>query len=225
MNEQLIRKRLEEDGASIVGFCKLPYAPIKELPTHIYAISICYKLSDSVLKTITNRPSIAYFHHYRTVNAKLDQLALLAVRIIEDLGFNAFPIASSQSQPGKENSTFGLFQHKTAARLSGVGYIGKNAMLITKNYGSKVRLVTVLTDMPLQSDMPIIKNGCGSCEVCKTECPAGAIFGKNFEEGMQRSDFFDAEKCSNHMKTYNDVGRGAVCGICINRCPKNRLKD
>ncbi len=224
MNEKLLREKLLAEGATIVGFCKLPYAPIKELPTHVFAISIAYKLSDSVLKTITDRPSIAYFHHYRTVNAKLDQLSLFAMRIIEDLGFNAFPIASSQSKPGKENATFGLFQHKTAARLSGVGYIGKNAMLITKNYGSKVRLATVLTDMELCRDMPVIENGCGDCEICKNACPAGAIFGKNFIEGMQRGDFFDAEKCSAHMKTYNDIGRGAVCGICINRCPKNKLK-
>ena len=69
----------------------------------------------------------------------------------------------------------------------------------------------------------IIKYGCGDCDICKKAFPAGAISGINFEVGMNREDFFSAEKCSANMKTYKDIGRGAVCGICIKVCPKNRL--
>ena len=223
MNEKNIEKLLLDGGASLVGFCQIEESPIKNQPDLKYAVTIVYKLSDAVLKTIENRPTMAYFQHYRAVNARLDSLALDVIRYIENQGYNAFPIAASQSTNDDKSAYRGIFPHKTAACLSGVGYIGKNALLYTKEYGSKVRLATVLTDMPLVRQRDIIKGGCGDCDICKKACPAGAISGLNFEVGMQREDFFSAEKCSNNMKNYKDIGRGAVCGLCIKACPKNRL--
>ena len=222
----MLEKELEEiltrEGASLVGFSNIEKSPVEGQDNLIFAVTICYKLSDSVLKTITDRPTIMYFQHYRAVNAKLDGIALTAVRFIENAGYNAFPIAASQSKP--EDKYYGVFPHKTGAVLSGLGFIGKSGLLITKEYGSKVRFATVLTDMPLTPLREIIKCGCGSCEICKNCCPAGAITGINYEAGMPRDAIFSAEKCSEYMKTFKDVGRGAVCGICIKNCPFNKLK-
>ena len=223
MFEDKLTNLLTDGGASLVGFSRLTESPIIGQPELVYAITLVYKLSDSVLKTIDGRPSISYFQHYRAVNARLDSLCLDAVRFIEDQGYNAFPIAASQSTNDDKSAYRGVFAHKTGACLAGIGYIGKNALLYTKEFGSKVRLATVLTDMPLERQREIIVGGCGDCEVCKKACPAGAISGLNYQEGMARDEFFSAEKCSSHMKTYKDVGRGAVCGICIKACPKNKL--
>lgn len=223
MFEKELSEVLTGGGASLVGFSQIDASPIANQPELIYAVTIVYKLSDSVLKTIDGRPSISYFQHYRAVNARLDSLSLDAVRFIENKGYNAFPIAASQSTSEDKSAYRGVFAHKTAACLSGIGYIGKNALLYTKEFGSKVRLATVLTDMPLDRQREIIEGGCGDCDICKRACPAGAISGINFKKGMARDDFFSADKCSSHMKTYKDVGRGAVCGICIKACPKNKL--
>ena len=223
MFEDKLTELLTSGGASLVGFSKIEESPIKNQPELIYAITLVYKLSDSVLKTIEDRPSMSYFQHYRAVNARLDSLCLDAVRFIENQGYNAFPIASSQSTNDDKSAYRGVFPHKTAACLSGIGYIGKNALLYTKEFGSKVRLATVLTDMPLERQRDIIVGGCGDCEICKKACPAGAISGINYQVGMARDEFFSAEKCSSNMKTYKDIGRGAVCGLCIKACPKNKL--
>lgn len=224
MFEDKLTELLTNGGASLVGFSNIGKSPIENQPNLVYAITLVYKLSDAVLKTIENRPSMAYFQHYRAVNAKLDSLCLDAIRFIENKGYNAFPIAASQSTNDDKSAYRGIFAHKTGACLSGLGYIGKNALLYTKEFGSKVRLATVLTDMPLERQREIITGGCGDCDICKKACPAGAISGINYEVGMNRDDFFSAEKCSSNMKTYKDIGRGAVCGICIKVCPKNRLK-
>lgn len=221
MNNVNLKHTLLNEGACLVGFCDLGVSPVKDEPKLKYAVSIAVKLSDGVLRSIKERPSISYFQHYRAVNFKLDQLALTAVKYFEDLGYDAFPIAASQSIP--TNKYCGVFQHKTAARLSGLGYIGKNSMLITEEYGSKVRFCTVLTDMPLETDRPIIQKDCGSCNVCTNICPIGAIYGENFDPDLPEKELLDKEKCSRHMKTYNDVGRGSVCGLCIKACPKNKL--
>jgi len=224
MYEYEIEDMLKQNGAALVGFCDLKDQAVAELPELHYAITIAYKLSDSVLKTIEERPSIMYFQHYRIVNTKLDLLSLDTVKFIEDKGYNAFPIAASQSLNTEKDSYKGLFPHKTGATLSGIGFIGKNALLITPEYGSKIRLATVLTDMKLESSKTEdILPGCGECTICSKACPAGAITGKNYKPGSKRESVFDAAKCSTQMKTYTDIGRGAVCGICIKVCPYNKL--
>lgn len=213
----------KEYGADLVGFCDLGYAPIQSLSNARYALSIAVKLSDGILKTIENAPSFVYFQHYRTANALLDTIAFKLSRRIEENGYLAIPIAASQSL-GKNNPYCGILPHKTAAVLSGLGFVGKSGLFLSEKYGSKVRLATILTDMPLQSELPIIENGCKDCKLCMQACPAGAIYGELPKTNGERN--YDAEKCSKYMKEhFQDVGRGSVCGICIKVCPKNKLND
>lgn len=220
--QQRLKTLANEFGADVIGFCKLPQPPLSELPHLRFALSIIVKLSDGVLQTIDNAPSFAYFQHYRTANALLDNIAFRLSREIEKAGFTALPVAASQSL-GKNNPYRGILPHKTAAVLSGLGFVGKSGLFLSTEFGSKVRLATVLTDMPLTSELPVIENGCGECTLCKNACPAGAIYGEKPTTDGERN--FDPEKCSKYMKDhFQDIGRGSVCGICIKVCPKNKLK-
>ncbi|MBQ8296059.1 MAG: epoxyqueuosine reductase [Clostridia bacterium] len=216
-----LKTQATEWGADLVGFCELNHAPLLSLPNHRFAVSIAVKLSDAVLSTIEGAPSFVYFQHYRAANALLDQIAFRLCRSIEKQGFSALPIAASQSL-GKNNPYRGILPHKTAAVLSGLGFVGKSGLFLSKEYGSKVRLATILTDLPLQPELPLIENGCGGCTACQKACPAGAIYGELPTADGERN--FDAEKCSRYMKEhFQDVGRGSVCGVCIKVCPYNKL--
>lgn len=209
-------------GATLCGECDLGFAPIQGQPNMRYAFSIAVKLSDSVLATIDNAPTQMYFQHYRTANALLDQIAFRMSSEIEKLGYNAFPVAASQSLGG-DSRYAGVLPHKTAAVLSGLGFVGKSGLFLTEKYGSKVRLATVVTDMPLTSSRKVIENGCGECTACMRACPAGAIFGELPKTNGERN--YDPEKCSRYMKEkFQHIGRGSVCGICIKVCPKNKLQ-
>lgn len=215
-------KTLARDlGADVVGFCNLGTSPVSTMPHLHYAMSVGVKLSDGILKTIEDAPSFVYFQHYRTANTLLDTIAFRLARKIEELGGESLPIAASQSL-GKNNPYRGVYPHKTAAVLSGLGFVGKSGLFLSTEYGSKVRLATVLCSLPLTAELPVIENGCGECTLCQRACPAGAIFGEKPTTDGERN--FDAEKCSKYMKEhFQDVGRGSVCGICIKVCPKNKL--
>ena len=216
-----LKSLANELGADLVGFCELPSPPIKEFPKLRYAVSIGVKLSDGVLKTIDNAPTFVYFQHYRTANTLLDTIAFRLSAKMEEHGYLSIPIAASQSL-GKNNPYRGVLPHKTAAVLSGLGFVGKSGLFLSEQYGSKVRLATVLTDMPLQNELPVLENGCKDCQLCAKACPAGAIYGVPPTTDGERN--FDAEKCSKYMKEhFQDIGRGSVCGICIKVCPKNKL--
>ena len=96
-------------------------------------------------------------------------------------------------------------------------------MFISEKYGIAVRLGTILTDMPFDTGTPLDKD-CGECNICKNVCPAMAISGVNYKDGISREEMFDANACSEYMKKeFQHIGRGSVCGICIKNCPKNQI--
>ena len=181
------------------------------------AVSIVLKLSSAVLEGISDKPTHAYFHHYRTVNAHIDACLLKIGLFIDKHGYRYIPIGASQSIEGYQ----GLFQHKTAARLAGLGYIGKNAMFISDRFGIGVRLGTLITDAPLETAHELSANSCGNCNICTSVCPAMAISGENFNSENPHAQLLDRHICSSYMKDkFQRIGRGSVCGICMHGCPK-----
>lgn len=222
MYENELRALLTNAGADLVGFSCLRDELPEELKKYPYAITIVRKLATAVTDTIQGAPTMIYFQHYRMTNTKLDLLALDAISFIEKQGYLALPIAASQSTPDEKEEYKGVFPHKTGAVKSGLGFIGKSGVLITEKYGSFVRLATVLTDMPLEPSGEVHYSKCGACTLCRDACPAHAITGEEYIPGHARKEIFDAKKCSDHMKTYKHIGRGAVCGICMSVCPYNK---
>ena len=218
--------RLHALGAADVGFTQtkpLSETYADQLP---YTISITVRLSDFVVDEIGTEPTFAYFQHYRTANAFIDRILFEIGTYIQNEGYRYLPIAASQSIPDGKGGLYGIVSHKAAARQAGLGSIGKNALFISKQFGPRIRLGTLLTDMPLQTTT-IAENPdiCGACTICTTKCPAMALRGQVWQPGLQRDDIVDAAACSNYMKEkFQHIGRGAVCGICMRYCPHGMKK-
>ncbi|MBW2554920.1 MAG: epoxyqueuosine reductase, partial [Deltaproteobacteria bacterium] len=135
-------------------------------------ISLAVRLSDAVLEEIEDRPTQLYFHHYRQANFFLDRVAFSLVHFIQGMGCGALPIPASQIVDWEHQK--GHLSHKKVAQEAGLGWTGRNNLLVNPTYGARIRLVTVLTDLPLKHDHPI-EGGCLKCEKCLAVCPAGAI--------------------------------------------------
>ncbi len=216
-----------------LGVAKHGYGDLKGLVPNQYnelttGISIVVRLSDMVMNEISDEaPTHTYFHHYRTVNAFIDHVALRVVMLLQSLGYHAVAIPASQSINLEGYDYSGVFQHRTAATQAGNGWIGKNACLITPEYGPRVRLGTILTNMPVTYNTPFTTSSCGECKICVTKCPPIALVGNNWSVETDRNELVDARVCSTHMSThYKHIGRGVVCGICVKSCPigKDRIK-
>ena len=218
----MLDKLIKKLGVPYFGFALIPseLRPFKQLP---YAISLGVALSKTIVSSIRSGPTHTYFHHYRSTNAYLDNVALQLMLWIEQQGKNAVYIPASQTVDSE--GLRGLFSHKMAATLSGLGGIGQNALFISNRFGPALRLSTVLTDYPLKTGAPA-QNPCTNCGLCVKSCPTGALTGETWFPGISRDELIDAKKCSLHMKkAYRNIGRGAVCGICMAVCPLCNADD
>lgn len=218
---KIVSEKLRELDINEFGFTKTELINAKRAEKLPYAVSIVVPLSDYIVDEIDKEPTFAYFQHYRAVNAYIDAVLLRLGLMIASYGYNYMPVAASQSIPTNALPYSALVSHKAAARNAGLGTIGKSALFLSRRYGTRVRLGTLLTDMPLECENgKELEDVCASCDLCARSCPAMAISGRAYKEGMEREEFFDVAACSEYMKKkFQHIGRGAVCGICMKVCP------
>lgn len=173
------------------------------------AISLGVRLSASLLEEIDDQPTKTYYYHYRTANALLDLIALRITNFIQDEGYSAFPVPVSQILDW--NTQKGQLSHKKVGVLAGVGWMGRNNLLVNEKFGSQFRITTILTDMPLKLDKPV-EFGCGTCKACVAACPAGAI--------KENPEDYDLNLCTEKLKdfTRKHIVEQFVCGVCVNAC-------
>jgi epoxyqueuosine reductase QueG len=176
-----------------------------------YAISIGIRLQKAVLDSLVDRPNQIYKSHYRQVNAALDFITQELARHIQNEGRRAMPIAASFIVDWKKQTAH--VSHRHVALEAGLGFWGKNNLLIHPQYGAGVRLATVFTDLPLTVDEPI-PNDCGECLACMIACPADAI----------GEDGFDFEKCYAKIREFGkqDNYNLYICGLCVKACANER---
>lgn len=112
------------------------------------------------------------------------------------------------------------------AQKSGLGWVGKNGNLITKNNGSFFFIATLITDLDLETDDPFIKDYCGTCTRCIDTCPTDAILPDKVIDGSKCISYFTIELkdllIPNEMKGKFE-NRLFGCDACQDVCPWNRF--
>ncbi|MCB0088679.1 MAG: reductive dehalogenase [Caldilineaceae bacterium] len=146
-----------------------------------------------------------------------DALVVLSIaQYIRNLGYNA--IASMN------DSALAI----PLAIKAGLGEYGRLGLLITKEFGPRVRLGKIFTDMPLAHDQPIhfgVREFCESCRRCANNCPVKAIpqgapsaevYNQSNIQGVRKWSV-DGERCFGYWAAQN-----SDCSICIRVCPYNK---
>jgi len=213
-------------GADIVGIADLmllsgiPTIPRYLLQGYTRAVSMAVRLSNAVIDAIDDAPTPLYQQHYLRVNAFLDEIALRVTRYLEKRNGRALPIPASQLLD--KASWHSYISHKAVAIAAGIGWQGKSLLVVSPEHGPRIRLVTVLTDLPLNADKPV-SNRCGKCSKCADSCPAQAI--KNVNTTGHYSDRDEAlhfERCVAKLtQEFPELPfiESPICGVCIRACP------
>jgi len=118
------------------------------------------------------------------------------------------------------DTLLGVFPHKLAATRAGLGWIGKSSLLVTPEFGPRVRLQTILFAAELPANDPITESHCGECEACVQACTYGYIHNTLWRTGVNREALFSPFDCSRKREEFiPTLGHKHPCGYCLLACP------
>jgi reductive dehalogenase len=221
-------------GADLVGICELnPLWVYSHWGDHTAKLSQLAKTGDllDVPKEYKYAIVMAFEMDYQDIQrspavtpaidlgyAKMAFTAPSVAEFIRFLGFTAIPCGNDTvlSIP--------------LAVDAGLGELGRHGLLITEEFGPRVRLAKVLTDLPLEADKPIdlgVQHFCENCEKCVDSCPSGAILkGARIDKPRDISNNsgilkwpIDVDNCLNWW-----AKNGTGCSNCIRSCTWNKPK-
>ena len=216
-----LTERIKEQPIPLWGAADLRKfsTPLDQAGTRFpYAVSFAVPMSPEIMCSIRKGPNRKYADEYARVNKLINRVSTFLAAEITTRGFKAEALAGSVRTDTVNIK--GDFPHKTAATRAGLGWIGRHCQLITRRFGSWVRLGTVFTDMELPCGPPVEKSFCGRCTSCVDACPAKALKGGKWSPGVPREEILDVKACDQWKKEhYFQYHNGHNCEICSAVCP------
>lgn len=212
--EDLIHQ-MKDRGADLVGIANL--SGLHEWGT---GISVAVAIPQNVICSIHNGPTIEYYDTYYQINEHLNDIVSFGANFLINKGYKAY---AQTTEVVKEDENYRTaLPHKTVATRAGIGWIGKCALLVTEEFGSAVRISSLVTDADLPCGEPINFSRCGNCDNCKTNCAGNAITGELWNVNMDRDSFFNPFKCRKAARSLaaEKISKEiTLCGKCIEVCP------
>lgn len=199
-----IKEKALAFGAGKVGVTRLSESAMYEgvTPDYQYAVVILYPMNADEMQHITQpRAGLETMRAYNEIAAITVKLA----KHIRSQGWRARAFCEAAD-----------ILHIPLAIDAGLGQLGKHGSLICAEFGSSMRIATILTDLPLTTDEPVdlgVEDLCAGCRRCTIDCPVDAISdSKQLVRGVEKW-YVDFDRCAPYFTA--TVG----CGICIEVCP------
>src|SRR5947209_8247359 len=120
----------------------------------------------------------------------------------------------------------GRMVDRAVAQRAGLGWYGKNTNILTKGWGSWVFLAEIVTNLPLQADLPL-KTSCGSCEICLHACPTKALPAPYVLDNTRCISFLTIELRGSIPLELRPLMGNLIfgCDICQEVCPVNIVAE
>jgi epoxyqueuosine reductase len=190
-----------------------------------HGISLGVVIPDSIVDYLSERAdaNIACeyrIHGYEVLNQRLNLAASIVSSYLNRQGYRTLPVAVAERVNDEE--ALPTVSHKMIAHIAGMGWIGKNCLLVTPEHGPRLRLISILTEAPLKTVDKPMEQRCGKCNKCAEICPVNAIKGENYRPGEAREKRLDFAKCNDYFESLKKTQQYAVCGLCLYVCPHGK---
>lgn len=235
LNERIstfVAEHAEAHGRSefLVGFSNIGDIPslgyLEAFPG--FAVSIAVALDPRSVAGISDGRTGEYFSEYASCGKFVERLEGLVAEFLCGQGCKAEPLRKAllkvpDPPDGVDRSTR-LPAYRTIAIHAGLGWVGKNGLVITKHYGPAVQLATILTDAPLDCSTEVFLSRCGRCMECIAACPVKAIRNIDRASVEDFSSMVDLDACREecHRKSLANDVEVSICGCCTISCPYTR---
>jgi epoxyqueuosine reductase QueG len=211
MQNDLIIQILKQNDIKFIHFVDISGLAEKQNREFSSAVLFGVKCSREYLKRVSDNPNYVsdmvarnYFDDDEHVCKEMEMYRIsdLLAKSIEEKGYNAYSLSDdNQIATNNFEGNKSMLPLKTLATHAGQGWIGKNNLLVNKEYGCCLHWGAVLTDAPLKTELsnpPTIQ--CGNCHTCLDVCEPNALKGTVWQSGMEREEMIDVEKCTTCLK-------------------------
>jgi len=215
-----LKRILYDQGADLVGIGDMCKVKNRNFRT---GVSVAVALPQNVIVDLQDAPTKEYYDLYHYLNNKLNEIVMAGEKFLQEKGFKAYAQTTVRIKINQDKTT--QVPHKTVATRAGIGWIGKNCLLVTPQYGPAVRISSLLTDAPLDRDKPIDRSRCGECGVCVKKCPAQALKGALWKTDIPREEIIDVNRCYKKQVEIMAEKTGIetdLCGKCFAVCTYTR---
>jgi epoxyqueuosine reductase QueG len=226
LTKEQIRDYARNTGAELIGFAPVErweeYKDLKEAfyPKTIWPWSrtVISLIIPSLLPTVETKISHIYRSQYHNTNSLLDEMAYRLAHFLNQNGSPSINICRDGYGVGPlPKKPLAAFSHVWAGHYAGLGTIGWNHCLLTKEFGPRHRLVSVVTALELEGDSMLTEELCNKCRLCERACP-----GQSFSGGKEdKHSEMERDNCLKRRKGLPY----AHCGFCIKYCPVGQDRD
>ncbi len=221
-----ILRRCKDLDIPLVGFASAdawddppfePWVPEEFRPKAIYpgAKTVAVIGMPVFLPIVETSPSIYYHELYKTVNSLLDSNAYRIASLLNRRGYPSIPIPRDGygSISILMEKPIAFFSHRHAAYLAGLGNFGVNNMLLSREFGPRVRFTSIFTAAEIPPGKVMEEPLCIRCMRCRDACPVHALGGEDYPEGLTEKG-----ACATRSE---ELARKFIspCGFCIKVCP------
>lgn len=198
----------------IYGYTDISYSPFSKDYKSALVFAVPYG-EQLTLKTYTEERFENSIISARTKSEEILK-AVEDVLMAENVKYYIPPVSQKN-----EEELLAEFSFKYAAVNAGLGWIGKNDVLITEKYGPRIRLSAVLIDYPFANGLQVTESGCpAACTKCIDICPHKALTGASWNINTLRDDLINYHLCNQKRSSYIERhGRKNACGLCMVVCP------
>ncbi len=204
----------------LFGFADISYSPYAER----YASALVFAVPYGEQLTRETYTEARFDSGIQAARARLEAIAAQAEAVLRRSGVPYWvpPVAQAN-----ETELLAPFSFKFAAVHAGLGWIGKNDVVITERYGPRVRLSAILIGAPFTYGQPRTRSECPEdCTLCVDACPCGALKNRLWTIGSQRAEIIDYQRCNRMRSAFiPKLGRKSACGLCLAACPFGRPAD
>ncbi|MGD0152823.1 MAG: 4Fe-4S binding protein [Thermacetogeniaceae bacterium] len=209
-------------GAELVGFAPVArWEEYGDLPEDFYphrvwplTRTVIAMAVPSLLPIVETKISHLYRSQYNNTNSLLDEVAYRLAAFLNRNGHAAINICRDGYGPGTtREKPVAAFAHVWAGYYAGLGRIGWNHTLVTREFGPRHRLVSVLTALELEGDPMVAEELCNRCRLCEKACPTQAFSGKKSDKYSHMDKF----ACMSRRERF--TGPLSHCGFCLKVCP------
>ncbi len=223
---ELVKEQAHALGIDLVGVAsldRLAGAPKRfhatdYMPSAKSVIVLGTHFPDGVVDNWEKTPSGYQYYGYAIPNKELGHACYKISKLVEAKGYKCFPIVpTGHSKDMDHKKQMGEFSHRHAAVAAGFGELGYNRLLITPQFGNRVRLCSIITEAPLPADPmydgPVL---CDRCKKCVHACPGNCLDETKLLQCKVGEKTYEYTTLYHFRCFYNLIGMGPGTGGHLN---------